>query len=152
MTWTPCAPHSIVKIGNKLLPTLIRAEHTANKTLPSWFLPYLSNTELARASRPVINLVLPTGSKHTPHVHVQDLPPFNWDVHLIEFKYYGVGKTFKADQNAKERQRLWLGRQECTVQWLDYIRWVQEIANSYVDQQQSSKERRDVIEREERGL
>ena len=28
---------------------LTRAEHTANKTLPSWLLPYLSNTELARA-------------------------------------------------------------------------------------------------------
>jgi hypothetical protein len=31
--------------------------------------------------------VLPTESNHTPHVHVQDLPPFDWDVHLIEFKY-----------------------------------------------------------------
>ena len=45
---------------------LTRAEHTANKTLPSWLLPYLSNTELARASRPDIILVLPTGSNHTP--------------------------------------------------------------------------------------
>ena len=54
---------------------LTRAEHTANKSLPSWLLPYLSNTELARASRPDIILVLPTGSNHTPHVHVQDLPP-----------------------------------------------------------------------------
>jgi len=32
------------------------------------------------------------------------------------------------------------------------LQGVQEIANSYVDQQQYSKERRDVLEREERGL
>ena len=32
------------------------------------------------------------------------------------------------------------------------LQGVQEIANSYVDQQQVSKERRNVIEREERGL
>jgi len=32
------------------------------------------------------------------------------------------------------------------------LHWVQEIANSYVDQQQDSKERRDVIAREERRL
>ena len=56
---------------------LTRAEHTANKTLPSWLLPYLSNTELARASRPDIIFALPTGSNYTPHVHVQDLPPSN---------------------------------------------------------------------------
>jgi len=45
---------------------LTRAEHThiANKTLPSWLLPYLSNTELARASRPEIILALPTGINH----------------------------------------------------------------------------------------
>ena len=38
------------------------------------------------------------------------------------------------------------------VQFAGYIRWVQEIANSHVDQQQESKERIDVIAREERGL
>ena len=38
---------------------LTRAEHTANKTLPSCLLPYLSNTELARASRPDIIFALP---------------------------------------------------------------------------------------------
>jgi len=32
------------------------------------------------------------------------------------------------------------------------LQGVQEIANSYVDQQQELKERRDVIEREERRL
>jgi len=32
------------------------------------------------------------------------------------------------------------------------LQGVQEIANSYVDQQQRSKERRDVIDREERRL
>ena len=32
------------------------------------------------------------------------------------------------------------------------MRWVQEIANSYVDQQQQSKERREVIARGERRL
>jgi len=35
---------------------------------------------------------------------------------------------------------------------LDYIRWIQEIANSYNDQKQESKERTDVIAREERSL
>ena len=64
-----------------------KAELTANKTLPSWRFPNLSNTELARASRPDVTLVLPTGSNHTPHVHVQVLPPSNWDFHLIKFNY-----------------------------------------------------------------
>jgi len=50
-------------------------------------LPYLLNTELARASRPDIMYVLPIGSNHTPHVHVQDLPPSNWDVHFIESQH-----------------------------------------------------------------
>ena len=84
---------------------LTRAEHTANKTLPSWLLPYLSNTELARASRPDIILVLPTGSNHTPHVHVQDLPPSNWDVHLIEFKYCDDTRPESQLQKAEEQHR-----------------------------------------------
>ena len=37
---------------------LTRAEHTAHKTFPSWLLPNLLSTELARASRPDIILVL----------------------------------------------------------------------------------------------
>ena len=56
------------EVGSDLKLTdqnLTRAEHTSNKTLPSWLLPYLSNTELARASWPDISLVLPTGS--SPH-------------------------------------------------------------------------------------
>ena len=61
--------------------------HTANRTLPSWLLSYLSNIDLARASRPDITIVLPNGSNHTPHVHVQDLSPSTWEAHLIEFKY-----------------------------------------------------------------
>ena len=39
----------------------------------------------ALISRPDVILVLPIGSNHTPHVHVQDLSPSDWDVHLIEF-------------------------------------------------------------------
>ena len=86
---------------------LTRAEHTANKTLPSWLLPYLSNTELARASRPDIILVLPTGSNHTPHVHVQGLPPSTWDVHLIEFKYCDDTRPESQLQKAtKQHSRL----------------------------------------------
>jgi hypothetical protein len=84
---------------------LTRAEHTANKTLPSWLLPYLSNTELARASRPDIILVLPTGSNHTPHVHVQDLPPSNWDVHLIELKLCDDTRPESQLQKAEEQHR-----------------------------------------------
>jgi len=82
---------------------LTRAEHTANKTLPSWLLPHLSHTELARASRPDIILVLPTGSNHTPHVHVQDLPPSTWDVHLIKFKYCDETRLESQLQKAEEQ-------------------------------------------------
>jgi len=84
---------------------LTRTKHTANKTLPSWLLPYLLNTELARASRPDIILALPTGSNHTPHVHVQDLPPSNWDVHLIEFKYCDDTWPESQLQKAEEQNR-----------------------------------------------
>jgi len=80
-----------------------RAEHTANKTLPIWLLPYLSNTELARASRPDIVFVLPTGSNHTPHVRVQDLPPSSWDVHLIEGKYCDDTQLESRFQKATEQ-------------------------------------------------
>jgi len=96
---------------------LTRAEHTANKTLPSWLLPYLSNTELARASRPDIILVLPTGSNHTPHVHVQDLPPSNWDVHLTEFKYCDDTRPESQLQKAEEQHRqlvAFLNAQGCS--------------------------------------
>jgi len=84
---------------------LTRAEHTTNTTLPFWLLPYLSNTELARASRPEIILVLPNGSYHTPHVRVQDLPPSNWNVHLIEIKYCDDTRPESQLQKAKEQHR-----------------------------------------------
>jgi len=84
---------------------LTRAEHTANKTLPSWLLPCLSNTEFERASRPHIILVFPTGSSHTPHVYVQDLSPSKWDVHLIEFKYCDDTRPESQLQKAEEQHR-----------------------------------------------
>ena len=84
--------------------TLTRAELTANKTPPSWLMPYLSNTKLARASRPDIILVLPTGNQ-PPHVHVQDLPPSNWDVHLIKFTYCDDTRPESQLQKAEEQHR-----------------------------------------------
>jgi phenylpyruvate tautomerase PptA (4-oxalocrotonate tautomerase family) len=84
---------------------ILQELNTANKTLPSWLLPFLSNTELARASRPDIILVLPNGSNYTPHVHVQDLPPSNWDVHLIEFKYCDDTRPESQLQKAEEQHR-----------------------------------------------
>ena len=84
---------------------LTRAEHTANKALPSWLLPYLLNTELARASRPDIILVLPNGLNHTPHVNVQDLPPSTWNVHLIESKYCDDTRPESQLQKATEQHR-----------------------------------------------
>jgi len=68
-------------------------------------LPYLSNTELARASRPDILLALPTGSNHTPHVNVQDLPPSYWDVHLIESEDCDDTRPESQLQKAEEQHR-----------------------------------------------
>ena len=87
------------------MKNLTRAEHTANKTLPSWLLPYLSNTELERASRPDFILVLPTGSNHTPHANVKNPPLSNWGVHLIKLKYCDDTRPESQLQKAKEQHR-----------------------------------------------
>jgi len=68
-------------------------------------LSYLSNTERARASRPDIIRVLPNGSNHNPHAHVQDLPPSTWDVHLIEFKHCDDTRPESQLQKAEEQHR-----------------------------------------------
>ena len=72
-------------------------------------MPCLPNTEFERASRPHIILVFPTGSSHTPHVHVrlgvQDLTPSNWDVHLIKFKYCDDTRPESQLQKAEEQHR-----------------------------------------------
>ena len=58
-----------------------------------------------RASRPDVILVLSTGSNHTPHAHVQDLPPSNWDIHFIEFKYCDDTQPESQLQKAEEQHR-----------------------------------------------
>lgn len=67
---------------------LIRPQQSANKILPSWFLPHLSDTDLQSSSRPDAIIVLPTtGCGRRPVPHIKDLPISDWDVHLIEVKY-----------------------------------------------------------------
>jgi len=44
-------------------------------------------------------------SNHTPHVNVQDLPPSNWDVHLIEFLYCDDTRPEFQLQKAEEQYR-----------------------------------------------
>ena len=85
---------------------LARPEQTANKTLPSWFLPNLSATDLQRSSRPDAIIVLPIG-RDTHPAHVRSLPPSNWDVHLIEVKYCDDTRTDSQLLKATEQhQRL----------------------------------------------
>jgi len=77
-------------IGNdvKLMEqNLIRSEQTANKTLPDWFLPHLSATDLKISSRPYAILVLPRqGCERRLMPRIQDLLISVWDVHIIEVK------------------------------------------------------------------
>jgi len=97
---------------------LIRSEQTANKTLPDWFLPHLSATDLKNSSRPDAILVLPRqGCERRPMPRVQDLPISDWDVHLIEVKYCDNARhESQLARAAKQHRRLMvtLKAQGCT--------------------------------------
>jgi len=84
--------------------TLTRAELTANKTPPSWLMPYLKH-KTCESIKAWYYTCLPTGSNHTPHDHVQDLPPSNWEVHLIELKYCDDTRSESQLQKAEEQHR-----------------------------------------------
>ena len=88
----------------------------------------ISNTEFAGASRPAIIFVLPTGSNHTPHVHVQDLPPSNWDFHLIvkSNQSQEVDKTFthtlySMQQNYQNQEEARFQPTQCECDGRDFI-------------------------------
>jgi len=97
---------------------LIRSEQTATKTLPDWFLPYLSAIDLKNPSRPDAILVLPgEGCERRPMPHIQDLPISDWDVHLIEVKYCDDTRCESQLARAAEQHRRLMGTlkaQGCT--------------------------------------
>jgi len=47
------------------------------------------------------------GSNHTPHVNIQDLPPSNWDVYLIESKYCDDTRPESQFQKATKQHMLY---------------------------------------------
>ena len=68
----------------------------ANRTLPSWLLPRLSDEDRATSSRPDAILILPhntcsgqftTSNSALRHFTSRNFDPRQWDIHLIEFKY-----------------------------------------------------------------
>ena len=79
-----------------------------NTQLTKLYLPGscpISQTQNLREHQGLILLVLPTGSNHTPHAHVKNLPPSNWDVPLIEFKYCDDTRPDSQLQKAEEQHR-----------------------------------------------
>jgi len=79
-----------------------------NTQLPKLYLPGscpISQTHNLWEHQGLILLCPSNWIKSHPHVHVQDLSPSNWDVHLIEFKYCDDTRPESQLQKAGEHHR-----------------------------------------------
>jgi hypothetical protein len=85
-----------VSSTDRLTDSGIDTSYVANRILPSWLLPHLSETEIRRSSRPDAIFILPTttgSARFTDSNSVLNqfaigyFNPRHWEVHILEFKY-----------------------------------------------------------------
>ena len=84
----------------------------ANRTLPAWLLPHLSEEERKLSSRPDAILLLPKNTCSTQftthnsalrHFTSTDFDSRQWEIHLIEFKYCEDTRPETQQENAEEQ-------------------------------------------------